>query len=68
MLDVNGVYRCDAEIGSPRKGWRGCLRPACTGIDSRYGGELHYCDKHLHHIGNPACMTPKAGAETRALT
>lgn len=47
MLLLNG-YRCDAEIGSPKRGWRSCHKKAKWEAQKTVAPyySLHYCDRH----------------------
>ena len=47
MLDARGTYRCDAEVGNVRIGWRICYKPAVIGAETINGCFLHYCKKHI---------------------
>jgi len=50
MLHVNGKKTCDCEIGSVKKGWRTCGKPAAVESHREYAGahySLHFCKAHI---------------------
>ncbi len=66
MLNANGQYRCDAEVGSIKAGWHTCCKPAhYKGRTRSYSNtmELHYCERHKAHYGNPMYATAAPGAD-----
>ena len=59
MINNQGHRICDAEIGSVKRGWRGCRRPAVATVASRVviGLDLDYCLEHAP----PAMRCNKCG-------
>ncbi len=62
MLQNDGKYICDAEVGTVRKGWHGCRAHARFKCQSAHGNlELHYCNRHKERAGNPKYTKLKPG-------
>jgi hypothetical protein len=65
MIDNKGTYRCDAEIGSVKRGWHTCGRKAGVHCERRIAGDtifLEFCERHR------AKATQEGRHSTRELT
>lgn len=71
MLNPSGQYCCDAEVGSIKAGWHTCCKPAhYKGRTRSYSNtlQLHYCERHKEHFGNPTYATAASGACLEPIT
>jgi hypothetical protein len=71
MILINGKRICDCEVGSPKKGWRGCGEKAvCVSHNIVRGTFLDWCERHRkkafidgHKLYKELCPLP---AESKA--
>jgi hypothetical protein len=46
MINNKGNRVCDAEMGSVKRGWHGCGKPAICSCVSKYNQILDFCERH----------------------